>query len=242
LGLLAAATLEPVGDLAEFQWAQVRDVAAGSDQSDAAKKDLPENFAEEASDSEQIARWAANRPDVRAAQAEVEAARARLELACASRVPNVKAGPVYERDEGGTTFLGVEAQIALPILNTGNPMVRQRQAELHQRQASLEQLQLKAQLEIHVAVERYERARRVTEQYSADFTDGMTRDVRRIEDQFEAGQTDQLHVYSARTSMIQTRLTYLDSFHELARAAAAITAATGLGHDVLLTVPQDRQP
>ena len=237
LGLPASATIELIGDLERWKW-----LPLGGDETKSAHLQAAKDSLRESLDSDVAAKWLSNRPDIRAAEAEVEAARARLRLACASRVPNIKAGPIYEHDEAGTQFFGLEASIALPVLNTGGPLARQRHAELHQRLVALEQLQLKAKLEIQAALSRYDRARQTTEQYSADFSDKMAEEVRLIEDQFKAGQTDLLRVYSARTSMIQSRQTYLDSLQELTRAAAAITAATGLGPEAFALVPQEGQP
>ncbi|MBI3464960.1 MAG: TolC family protein, partial [Planctomycetes bacterium] len=205
LGLSETATVEPMGDLGKWTW--LPSPAGVTVAEDRTGKDTGTVGTE----AKALANLVASRPDVLAAEAEVASARARLHLASAARVPNVKAGPVYEHDEAGTTFFGVEAQVLLPVINTGAPLVRQRQAELRQREVAWEQLQVKAKLEVRAAVERYEQARGVVERYGGDFSEGLAREVHRIEEQFAAGQADLIRVYSARTSMIQSRLMYLDS-------------------------------
>jgi outer membrane protein, heavy metal efflux system len=237
LGLSATAALELVGDLEHWEWLPLSAAQANAVGAHSSNNLPPDLLAADAA-----TRWLPNRPDIRAAESDVDAARARLQLACASRVPNIKLGPVYERDESGTQFLGLEASMPLPVLNTGEPLARQRHAELAQRLVTLNQLKLKAKLDIEAALQRYERARRAAEEFRAISSDKLAQDVRLIEDQFNAGQADLLRVYSARTSMIQSQITHLDSLQEVARAAAAITANTGLTAELLLATPEEAQP
>jgi cobalt-zinc-cadmium efflux system outer membrane protein len=79
---------------------------------------------------------AAGRPDVAAACSDVMSARANLDLARASRVPDLIVGPYYQRDDDSTELYGLRAHMDLPILNTGMPLVRQRLAEVTQRQVA----------------------------------------------------------------------------------------------------------
>lgn len=235
LGLPATVVIELVGDLEQYDW---RPIASSPTVSDATI-----GGADRTAGGHGVSvQWLSSRPDIRAAESDVDAARARLELACASRTPNLKIGPVYEHDESGTQFLGIEASMPLPVLNTGGPLVRQRYAELHQRVVALEQLQHKAKLEVQAALERYARAKRAVEVYAKGVSPELSQQIRVVEDQFNAGQTDLLRVYSARTSLIQSRQMYLDSLQELARAAASLTAATGLGPDLFLTIPEGGEP
>src|SRR5439155_8974828 len=101
---------------------------------------------------------ASGRPDVWAANADVDAARANLELARANRVPDLQIGPYYQRNNDPVLFWGFRAQMDIPVLNTGMPMVRQRLAELTQRSTVWEQLLNRATLEASAALDRYDRA------------------------------------------------------------------------------------
>ena len=103
--------IEPEGSLETMKWlpdSAVLGPAAGSDDSPCDPAN-PESS------------WVANRPDVIAARFAVSAASANLDLAKANRVPNIATGPSYESDESGTVFLGVIAQMDLPVVNTGHP-------------------------------------------------------------------------------------------------------------------------
>ena len=102
---------------------------------------------------------AASRPDVLAARADTDTARANSNFANASRIPDLQIGPYYQRDDFGTAYLGFRAQTDIPVINNGMPLVRQRQAEFFQRATIAQQLAARANLEAQAAADRYERAR-----------------------------------------------------------------------------------
>jgi outer membrane protein, heavy metal efflux system len=175
-----------------------------------------------------------SRPDVQASAADVDVARANLELASANRHPNLIIGPFYEHDDVGTTLYGFKGGFDIPVVNTGRPLVRQRQAELGQRQNTYQQLLAKATTEVRVALQRYERARRLVERGRGDFEADFPDELRQVEDQFRAGQVDILRLFAARTTLLQDRRAYLDLHNELAQAAASVTLATGLPPEALV--------
>ena len=181
-----------------------------------------------ATTKEHLTALSATRPDVLAAHADMDAARANTNLACAARTPDLQIGPYYAANEGGTNFLGFRAQMDLPVINNGMPLVRQREAELNQRAMTWQQLQLRAGLEAQAAADRYERARQLwTEPNERDAAD-LPIELQRLEEHFKAGEVDVLRVLQARTSLIQNRRADLDVLNELLQAATAVTASTGM--------------
>lgn len=134
----------------------------------------------------------------------------------------------YQRNEDASVFVGFRAQMDIPVVNPGNPLVRQRHAEYHQRITTFEQLQARAELEARAAIDRYQRARRLIDRSQGEFGESMPAELQRLEAQFKAGEVDVLRVFTARTSFFQLRRARLDSLNEVAQAAAAVTAATGL--------------
>ena len=218
LGLVSQEPFEPIGDLSRLSWA---------------KAPVPFVTTEKPSGPEVI-ELISGRPDVMAARADVEVSRAAADLANAGRLPPPQLGPYYARDDFATVFFGFRAQWDIPIVNTGMPLVRQRMAELRQRQVALTQLETRAQLEADAALVRYERARQLIEETQGQFGTLLTDELRRVEDQFRAGQADLLRVYSARTGMIQAERALLDTQNELAQAAARVTETTGLPPHVLV--------
>jgi cobalt-zinc-cadmium efflux system outer membrane protein len=122
----------------------------------------------------------------------------------------------------------------IPVLNTGTPMVRQRLAELTQRQAIWDQLLNRATLEALAAIDRYERALVIAADSQATISDELPPELRKLEDQFRAGEVDVVRVVAARTSFFQARRAALDTLNELAQASANLIAATGLPPEAIL--------
>ncbi|HUQ71492.1 MAG TPA: TolC family protein [Planctomycetaceae bacterium] len=183
-----------------------------------------------------IAALAAGRPDVLAARADIDAARANACLADAARTPDLQLGPYYQRTMDGATFLGFRAQMDIPVINNGVPLLRQREAELHQRTMAWQQLQTRAELEAQAALDRYRRARSLLAALGADAGQELPQELQRLEEQFQAGEVDVLRIFQARNSLIQHRRAVLDSLNELTQAAVAVTGATGLPVEDLLPV------
>ncbi len=184
-----------------------------------------------------VRRLVAVRPDVAAARAGVVVARENLALAEAMRAPHLQVGPMWQRDDAATEFWGIQAQMEIPVVNTGAPLVRQRRAELHQQQVVATRVEEKAELEARAAVRRYERARRLVEQSRGEFTEAMPEALKPFESHFQAGQITLLQVLAARTSLAQSRQSFLDLLNELAQAAADVTQATGLPAQLLILEP-----
>jgi len=170
----------------------------------------------------------ANRPDVVAARAAATMASENIRLANAMRRPNLQMGPMWQRDQGATQFWGVQAQMNIPVVNTGKPLVRQRIAEQRLQQITAAQLENRAVLEARAAIRRYERARRLVEQSRGEVAFSVSEALAPFEDQFNAGQITLLQVFSARAAIAQSRQSFLDLLNELALAAADVTQATGL--------------
>ena len=185
--------------------------------------------------NEVISSLAACRPDVLAARATLDAARANCQLADASRTPDLQIGPYYLRGDAGGTFVGFRAQMDLPVINNGMPLLRQRSEELHQQTIAWQQLQTRAELEARAAIDRYERARLLIASTAANNGTALPMELQRLEAQFKAGEVDVLRIFQARTSLIQSRRAYLDTLNELAQSAAAVTAATGVPPQSLAT-------
>ncbi len=175
-----------------------------------------------------VASLAANRPDVLAARASLDAARANCQLADAARTPDLQAGPYYQKSDSGVTFVGFRAQIDLPIINNGSPLLRQRSEELHQQTIAWQQLQTRAELEARAAIDRYERARQLIAASTSTNDTALPIELQKLEAQFVEGEVDVLRIFQARTSLIQSRRVFLDTLNELAQSAAAVTAATGV--------------
>ncbi|MBI1246702.1 TolC family protein [bacterium] len=171
------------------------------------------------------------RPDVMAALSGASAAGANYRLAHAAIIPDVQAGPILDQNANGSSDVGVRLQMDLPVWNTGVPLARQRTAEWQQQSRVYNQLKIRAAREAETAIDRYERARRLAAESRVDlspFSERMPPDLKEINDQFQAGQTDVLTVYATQNSLLQDRRTYLDLLNELAQSSANVIQATAL--------------
>ncbi len=184
-----------------------------------------------------LASLVSERPDVMSARAAVGVAASNHALARAARTPNLQMGPMYQRDQSATEFWGIQAQINLPVVNTGRPLMRQRRMELQRSQVVQNQLEAKARVEARTAIARYARARRLVEQARGDFATTLKKTLAPVDEEFKAGQIDLLRVYAVRASLIQARQTYFSLLTELALSAAEVTAATGLPAQQLFLDP-----
>ncbi len=243
LNLDASSPMELDGQWLDWQWRALDDVIGGT--SDAKSTATAPDSLPTAPDRDRAASMAvdddralralvAGRPDVMAAAAAVAAATENVRLANAMRRPDLQVGPMWARDEASTEFWGVQAQIDIPVINNGKPLVEQRVAELHQQQVSATQLEDKAVLEARAAIRRYERARGLVEQSRGELTGSTADAIRPFENQFNAGQITLVELFAARAAVEQSRQSLLDLLNELAQAAADVTQAIGLPPQFLI--------
>lgn len=230
LGLPPTASLPLATELDEFPW---RPLAGGGwpEANSSIPPADPDGSGLVATD---VLGEATRRPDVLAARSDIDAARAGTDLAGALRIPDLQLGPYYQRNDSGTTFWGFRAHMDIPVWNSGTPLLRLREAELQQRVMAWRQLERRAGLEAEAAVDRYNRAFRLLMSFEGNPEGPFPVELQKLEEQFIAGEVDILRVFQARNSLIQNRRAQLDSLNEIAQAAAAVTAATGLPLESLL--------
>ncbi len=181
-----------------------------------------------------MASWAASRPDVLVAHANIDVASANLNLATADRVPDLTMGPYYQQDPDGLARFGLRAELNLPIINTGRPLETQRMTELNQRTAVWRQTLLRAELEAQAAFERYKLAFEILAKEKNYNTSELPQELQSLEKQFLAGEVDVVRIIQARTSILQNQRAQLDLFNELAQSAALLVGATGMPLDLII--------
>ena len=174
------------------------------------------------------------RPDVAAARLGVSAAEANRDLAQANKIPNVATGPSYERDETGTVFFGLQAQMDLPIWNTGRPLVRQRDAELQQQLITWRQT-------ARCGLPPRRSPPRSVIKWPADLWLELSKrvdvgkdDFKRITDAFENGQATIVEVLATRENLILERQAYLDLLNQVSQAAVDVVRRMAIDPDMLI--------
>jgi outer membrane protein, heavy metal efflux system len=219
-------TVEPTGELTSHKW------QPATPESLLAESGI--SYAALTGAGDTAVALAASRPDVLALRSEIDVGRAGLNLASASKTPDLQIGPYYQRTDDGTTFLGLRAHFDIPVINSGAPLERQRHAEYHQRIMAWQQLQTRAELEAQAALERYAVAYELAAPNESPDTDSFPAELQRLEEQFRAGEVDVVRMIQARLSTIQNRRARLDLLNELAQSAANLTAAAGVMPDRLV--------
>ena len=110
-----------------------------------------------------------SRPEVQAAAAAAANSRAALSLARADRIPMPSLGPVYERNETGAVFYGVALSSPVPLLNTGGPLVGQREAEYHRDCVAWEQARQQVATQVLAVLVKWNQAQQAAERTHAAF-------------------------------------------------------------------------
>jgi cobalt-zinc-cadmium efflux system outer membrane protein len=167
-----------------------------------------------------------SRPEVHVAQAQVAGACSAIKLAKGDMIPTPIVGPVYERDEQGTQFLGFVYITTLPVLNNGRPLVIQRQADYHRAMVNLQQVQQRTVTQVRAAVAKWNSANRLVSQ-SSGLIAALKAQVDRLERLFDANQTDLTKLLQARQRLIQLENAQLDALWQATQAQADLLTALG---------------
>ncbi len=167
-----------------------------------------------------------SRPEVFAAKARVDGARAGIGLARGDVIPTPVVGPVYTRNEGGINFYGFVYITPIPILNSGRPLVRQREAELRQAVVALEQVQQKTITQVRATVTKWNNARKLISETDR-LVASLQPSIDRMERLFEENQADLARLLQARQRLIQVENARLDAYWQATQAQADLLAALG---------------
>jgi cobalt-zinc-cadmium efflux system outer membrane protein len=167
-----------------------------------------------------------SRPDIRAAQALVRGTKAAEMLARGDRIPSPIIGPQYEIDEVGVQYFGVVYVTPLPIWNNGKPLVRQRQAEHCRAHVALQQAQQRAVAQVRSALAKWNGASQFVKD-TQGLTAELSREVDKLEDLFDKGQSDLAKLLQARQRLIQLKSAEIDSIWAATQAQADLLLALG---------------
>jgi cobalt-zinc-cadmium efflux system outer membrane protein len=167
-----------------------------------------------------------SRPDIHAARAAADGACAAMKLANADRRPTPVVGPLFERDEANIQYFGFVYVQPIPILNTGKPLLRQREADYRRAQAVVQQAEQRAVTQVRSAVAKWNSANRLAGR-TVGLTGQLRAQVERMDRLFEANQTDLTKLLQARQRLIQLRNAELDAIWQATQAQADLLTALG---------------
>jgi cobalt-zinc-cadmium efflux system outer membrane protein len=178
-----------------------------------------------------------SRPDIHAAQAQVNGTAAAIQLAKADKRTTPVLGPVYEMDEAGVQYFGFVWIQPFPILNTGRPLVRQREAEHRRAHEVLRESQERTLSQVRSAIAKWNGAADLVNE-SSTMTSDLAQDVASMERIFEAGQTDLTKLMQARQRLIQAQNARLDAVWAATQAQSDLLLALGAESLLMAAVNQ----
>lgn len=164
-------------------------------------------------------------PEIAAAAAEIERARAAAQRALVEKTPNVTVqGLVNWRDNGigGRSDGAITVGLPLPLWNRNQGGVVQAEQEANAAERALQQLELSLQNRLVPVYERYANALNQVGRYRARILPAAEESLRLITQKYKAGDTDYVRLLIAQRTYSQTNLNYLESLRELRAAEAEI--------------------
>jgi cobalt-zinc-cadmium efflux system outer membrane protein len=169
----------------------------------------------------------ARRPDLAAKRAAVAGAALRLELARREAVPNLRIGPLAERDAAGEAArLGAVIGLSLPLWNRNQGTVEARRAELRQAELELQTLESSVRSEIAQAYRASSAASEEVETLRSSVIDPATENQRLLEIAYQAGKIGLPTVLLVRGQLLGAQLDYWDAWLAARRARALLAAVT----------------
>jgi cobalt-zinc-cadmium efflux system outer membrane protein len=174
------------------------------------------------------------RADLKARQAALAEADARLRLEIANRYGNPNIGPAYEYDPTRINLIGAQFTLPLPVLNTHKGDIMQREAERGRAALELRQTEIQVRQDVEAALARLEKARAWQCTYQTQLLPRVREGLEAIEVLRRRGKGDVLKSIEARRKLLKSWDGYLDALWEIAQAEADLGAAVG---DPVLPLP-----
>ncbi len=179
----------------------------------------------------------AYRPDIQAVKSQVAGTKAAENLARADRIPTPIVGPQYEIDEAGLQYIGFIYVTPIPVMNSGGPLLRQREADHCRAHQALRQAQQRAVAQVRATLGKWNNAVQLVER-TRSLSAGLTQVARQVEDLFQQGQTDVTKLLQAQQRVMQLKNTELDALWAASQAQADLLLAIGAPALISCTLEQ----
>lgn len=170
------------------------------------------------------------RPELRAARLDVEAAGAERRLAGREALPSPRLGISYseEGDVGGNARItqGVLA-FDLPLFNRNQAGRGVASARLTQAERALEALTRSVRAEVAVAANRVSTARAAAQAYAGGLLGGLEENMQLVNEAYRAGKVNFFELLVIRRETLEARNGYVDALEELQAAKAGLSRALG---------------
>jgi cobalt-zinc-cadmium efflux system outer membrane protein len=167
-----------------------------------------------------------SRPDLHAARAACDGAAAAVRLAKGDRIPTPIVGTVYQNDEVGVQYIGFIYITPLPFLNSGKPLVIQRQADHCRAVQALQAAEQRAATQVKAAAAKWNAANHMVAQ-TRGLTGGLKAQVGKLERLFQVNQASLAQLLQGRQRLILLENAELDALWQATQAQSDLLLALG---------------
>ena len=169
----------------------------------------------------------ANRPDLRAIEADIRDAEADVRLGRAVTRPDVGLGARFKREEGHRAVLG-ELTISLPVFSQGQELRATGSARASRLRLELETTRTVIESEVRALYAAYAAREGALRAFEQEAMPGVDENEALARRSFEVGQINLAELLLIRREIVDTRLEYLSRLLEVAEGAVEQDAAAGV--------------
>ncbi|MFP2956489.1 TolC family protein [Myxococcus sp. 1LA] len=169
---------------------------------------------------------AAQRADLKAATAELEAAQAEVRLASRGALPRPRLGVSYSQEEDAQIVQGTLG-IDLPLFNRNQAARGISTARAVQAERALAATERFVRSEVVLALERYRTALSAAEVFGGDVMAAVQENLKLVNEAYRAGKVDFLELLIIRREALDTSRSYIEALEELNAAEAQLKKVVG---------------
>ncbi|MGD8729167.1 MAG: TolC family protein, partial [Gemmatimonadota bacterium] len=169
-----------------------------------------------------------SRPDLLAADLEVERARQAARVASREAFPNLRVAALATRDNPALDpRLGVSIGLEIPLFDRNQGLSERRRAEIVEREAARTAAELRVRTEVENALRSYELARQEVETLEAEMLDPIRQNQGLLEIAFREGKIDLASLLLLRNQLLDAELAYWAAWERREAARTELASATG---------------
>lgn len=162
-------------------------------------------------------------PELAAARARVERARASIQRAGREKIPDIDLSvSVRHHNVTGSDVANVQVGIPIPIFDANQGNVQTAQAEWIAARNDARRIELDLQDRLAVAFRRYANAHQQADRYNSRIQTRARRSLDLVTDGYQKGQVDYLMLITTQQTFVRVNLAYLDAVREFREAMAVI--------------------
>lgn len=183
----------------------------------------------------------ANRPDLKALEAEKIRGEADITLAQADKIPNLTAGLVFRRDttameiggvEGKDTAytIGVKLSMPIPVFDKNQAGIQEATAKKNSSESRLTAITRTVEREVETAHATFQNATSVLSLYKADIIPQLEENLKLTQEAYRLGEVGILAVIQEQKKFFEVSDGYLTALH--ARQLALVTLESAVATDI----------